>query len=74
VPEVELTAAMLADLPEELLQRLRETTLELNMEVILEVIDRIEAHAPETAEHLRALVQTFQIQRIRKVLKKVEDK
>jgi indole-3-glycerol phosphate synthase len=65
---------MLADLPEELLQRLRETTLELNMEVILEVIDRIEAHAPETAEHLRALVQTFQIQRIRKVLKKVEDK
>ncbi|MGD8883128.1 MAG: response regulator, partial [Desulfobacterales bacterium] len=74
VPEVELTAAMLADLPEELLQRLRETTLELNMEVILEVIDRIEAHAPETAEHLRALVQTFQIQRIREVLKKVEDK
>jgi signal transduction histidine kinase/DNA-binding response OmpR family regulator len=74
VPEVELTAAMLADLPEELLQRLRETTLELNMEVILEVIDRIEAHAPETAEHLRVLVQAFQIQRIREVLKKVEDK
>jgi signal transduction histidine kinase/FixJ family two-component response regulator len=74
VPQVKLTAAMLADLPEELLQRLRETTLELNMEVILEVIDRIEAHVPETAKHLRALVQTFQIQRIRKVLKKVEDK
>jgi len=74
VPEVELTAAMLADLPEELLQQLRETTLELHMEVILEVIDRIEAHAPETAEQLRVLVQAFQIQRIREVLKKVEDK
>jgi hypothetical protein len=38
VPEVELTAAMLADLPAELLQELRETTLTLNREAALEVI------------------------------------
>ena len=72
--QINFTAEMLAGLPPELLQELRDSTLTLNMEVNLEVIDRIEAHAPETAEHLRALVQTFQIQRIREVLKKVEDK
>ena len=55
---------MLADLPEELLQELRETTLVLNMETILEVIDRIEAHAPETAKGLRGMVENFKIGRI----------
>jgi signal transduction histidine kinase/streptogramin lyase/DNA-binding response OmpR family regulator len=70
--EIELTAAMLADLPGELLQELRETTLVLNQEAILEVIDRIEEHAPDTAENLRTLVQNFQMDRIREVLWEVE--
>ena len=36
---------------------------------ILEVIESIEWHAPDTAEHLRALVNNFQIDRIRELLK-----
>ena len=67
-PGINLTAEMLAELPPKLLQDLGETTLVLNMEAILEVIERIEAHAPDTAENLRALVQNFQIDRIREVL------
>jgi len=68
---INLTAEMLAGLPPDLLQKLRETTLLLNMEAILEVIERIEAHAPDTAEHLRAFVQNFQIDRIREMLGEV---
>jgi DNA-binding NarL/FixJ family response regulator len=67
-PGLNLTAEMLAGLPPELLQDLRETTLVLNTDAILVVIEHIEEHAPDTAEHLRALVQTFQIDRIREVL------
>jgi len=74
IGEANLTSAMLAELPEELLQEFRETTLVLNMEAILEVIERIEAHAPETAEHLRVLAQSFQIKRIREVLGEVKGK
>jgi pilus assembly protein TadC len=70
-PGINLTAEMLAGLPPELLQELGEKTLALNMETIMEVIERIEEHAPDTAEHLRALVQTFQIDRIREVLKQL---
>jgi len=55
----ELTAAMLAELPADLLQDLDETTLVANRAVILEVIERIAEHAPETAKHLRAFVQNF---------------
>lgn len=72
--EDELTAAMLADLPEELLQELRETTLVLNMETILEVIDRIEAHAPETAKGLRDMVENFKMVRIQYLLGEVGEK
>jgi signal transduction histidine kinase/CheY-like chemotaxis protein len=68
IDDAELTAAMLAELPPELLKDLDETTLVANREVILEVIDRIREHAPETAEHLRALVQNFEIERIRELL------
>jgi signal transduction histidine kinase/CheY-like chemotaxis protein len=68
IDDAELTAAMLAELPPELLQDLDETTLVANREVILKVIERIAAHAPETAEHLRALVQNFEIERIRELL------
>jgi hypothetical protein len=44
----------------------------LNREAILEVIERIEEHAPDTAENLRALVQNFEIERIRELLNAVE--
>jgi PAS domain S-box-containing protein len=66
-----LTAAMLAELSPKLLKELDETTLVANRESILEVIDRIREHAPETAEHLRALVQNFEIDRIRELLAEV---
>jgi two-component system sensor histidine kinase/response regulator len=68
IDEAELTAAMLAELSPELLKDLDETTLVANREVILKVIDRIREHAPETAEHLRALVQNFEVERIRELL------
>ena len=71
VHEAELTSAMLAELPPELLEALDETTLVANREVILKVIDRIQEHAPETAEHLRVLVQNFEIDRIRELLAEV---
>jgi CheY-like chemotaxis protein len=63
-----LTAAMLAELPPDLLQDLDETTLVANREVILKVVDRIAEHAPGVAENLRALVQNFEIDRIRELL------
>ena len=68
---INLTAEMLAELPPELLQDLGETTLVLNQESILEVIDRIAEHAPDTAACLRALAQNFQIDRIRELLGEV---
>jgi hypothetical protein len=71
IGETELTAAMLAELPPELLKDLDETTLVANREVILKVIERIAAHAPETAEHLRALVLNFEIERIREMLAEI---
>jgi signal transduction histidine kinase/CheY-like chemotaxis protein len=68
----ELTAAMLADLPVAFLQELRETTLVLNQQAILQVIERIAEHSPVTAKNMRSLVQNFQIDRIREVLEEVE--
>jgi hypothetical protein len=68
IDDAELTAAMLAELPPELLRDLDETTLVANREVILKVIERIAEHAPGVAEHLRALVQNFEIERIRELL------
>jgi signal transduction histidine kinase/ligand-binding sensor domain-containing protein/CheY-like chemotaxis protein len=70
-PGINLTAEMLAGLPPDLLQNLRETTLVLNRDAILEVVERVAEHAPDTAENLRALVQNFQIKRIREVLGEV---
>ena len=68
VREVELTAAMLADLPGELLQELREATLALNREAALEVIARIADQAPELAEGLRELVDNYQMARLQELL------
>ena len=58
--EVELTAEMLADLPAELLQELREATKSLDSEAITAVIERIEPLDPDTAKGLRILMDNFQ--------------
>ena len=50
---------------------LDKTTMVLNQAAILEVIDRIQKHAPETAGHLRALAQNFEIERIRELLTEI---
>ena len=72
IDATELTAAMLGELSPELFHDLDKTTLVANREAILEVIERIQKHAPETAEHLRALVQNFEIERIRELLSELE--
>ena len=51
---------MLAELPPELLQELREATLALDREAIFAVIERIEPLAPDTAKGLRILMDNFQ--------------
>jgi CheY-like chemotaxis protein len=68
IGDAELTAAMMAALPPELIKDLDKTTLVANREAILEVIDRVAEYAPETAELLRALVQNFEIERIRELI------
>jgi signal transduction histidine kinase/CheY-like chemotaxis protein len=65
---VDLTQEMLADLPGELLQELREATLALNREASLEVIARSAEHAPDTANDLQKLINSFQIGLIRDLL------
>jgi hypothetical protein len=69
--DVELTAAMLAELPPDLLQELDKTTLVANRGDILEVIARIEDQAPDVADNLRALVQGFEVERIRELLAEI---
>jgi len=68
VRKVELTAAMLADLPDELLQELRQATLALNREAALEVIARIADHAPEVAASPKELVDNYQMVELRDLL------
>jgi signal transduction histidine kinase/FixJ family two-component response regulator len=68
VPEVELTTAMLADLPDELLQELREAILALNREAALKVITRIADQAPEVAAGLKELVDNYQMVELRDLL------
>jgi predicted ATPase/signal transduction histidine kinase/DNA-binding response OmpR family regulator len=65
---INLTPEMLADLPGELLQELRETTLALNREAVLEVIARIADHAPEVAAGLKELVDNYQMVQLRELL------
>ncbi len=71
---VDLTAGMLAGLPPDLRQELAETTLALDREATLAVIERIEEQAPDTAASLRDLVQSFQISRILELLEETEEK
>jgi uncharacterized membrane protein YccC len=72
--EIELSAEMLADLPPELLQALNRTTLVADREATIAVIERIEEDAPETAASLRALVENYQMGRLRELLKEAETK
>ena len=72
VREVEFTAAMLADLPEELLRELQKTSLSLDRQAIFAVIDRIEPLAPDIAKDLRTLLNDYQMGRIRDLLEEVE--
>jgi pilus assembly protein TadC len=63
---------MLADLPTELLQELREATLTLNSEAISAVIERIEPLAPDTAKGLRTLLDDLQMGRLQELLEEVK--
>jgi hypothetical protein len=72
VCEVELTASMLADLPEELLHELREATLALNREAALEIILRIAGRASEVAAGLKGLVDNYQMDELRNLLGEVK--
>jgi hypothetical protein len=72
--EIRLTAGMLADLPPDVRQALDEATLALDSEATLEVIQRIEAQAPETAAGLRILVQDLDMGHIRELLRGTEQK
>jgi signal transduction histidine kinase/ligand-binding sensor domain-containing protein/FixJ family two-component response regulator len=70
--DVDLTAAMLSELPADVLQDLRETTLALDREATLQVIAGIEDQAPDTAAGLRQLVGDFQMGRIQDLLAGLE--
>lgn len=72
--EIELSAEMLADLPPELLQALNRTTLVADREATIAVIERIEEDAPECAASLRALVESYQMGRLRDLMKEAETK
>jgi len=70
VPEVgpELTGEMLSELPPDLLAELRQAILVLDRATMALLIERIEAHAPETAKGLQRLLDGFQLERIRELL------
>jgi hypothetical protein len=70
-PEGDLGAAMVAEIRLGLRQALDQTTLVLDMEATLAVIERIEDAHPETAGLLRKLVEGFQSDRIRQLLEEV---
>ncbi|MGD8264388.1 MAG: response regulator [Desulfobacterales bacterium] len=66
--KINLTIEMLADLPDELLRELRETTLALNREAALEVIARMADQPPEVAAGLKGLVDNYQMVEFRDLL------
>jgi CheY-like chemotaxis protein len=68
-----LEPADLAGLPADLRRQLDRATLALDVEATMDVIRQIEARAPAVAPPLRALVQRFQIDRIRGLLREAED-
>jgi CheY-like chemotaxis protein len=70
--EINLSSEMLAELPPELLQELRETTLALNREAALEVIAHIADQAPEVAAGLKELVDNYQMVELHDLLEDVD--
>lgn len=64
----ELTGEMLSELSPELLAELRQATLMLDRAAMAALIERIKAHAPDTAKGLKRLVDGFQLERIRELL------
>ena len=68
IDEVDLTIDMLAGLPPQLFQELRETSMSLNSEAISAVIERIEPLAPDTAKGLQTLLDDFQMRRLRELI------
>jgi len=73
VSEADLRASRLAELAPELRRELSETTLMLDMEATLAVIQRIEAAAPDVARPLRKLAREFRVQQIRDLLQEAEE-
>ena len=71
--EVELTAEMLADLPEKELHELRGATMALNREAALKVITRIYDQAPEVAAGLKGLVDNYQMSELRNLMGEVKE-
>ena len=67
----ELTAEMLSQLPTELLEELRQATLVLDRAALTGLVERINAHAPDTAKALQTLVQNFQFGRIREMMEEI---
>jgi CheY-like chemotaxis protein len=63
-PAVKITAEMIATLPIEMRQQLREAALQLDVEEIDIMITQIYTVAPEVAESLRELVKSFQFEQI----------
>ena len=64
-----LTVEMLSELPAELLDELRHAILVLDREVPISLIERIKVHATVTAKGLQILVDGFQFERIRDLLR-----
>ena len=60
------------DLPEDLLEDLRENSLSADREAISDVIDRIKPIAPNTAKGLKTLLDNFQIARIHELLEEIK--
>ncbi len=71
--KIHLTAEMLAGLPGELLQELRETTLALNKEAALKVTVRVADRAPEVAAGLREFVDNYQMAELLDLLEEVKE-
>ena len=63
-----LTDKMLSELPPELIAELRHAALVLDRAAMAALIERIKAHAPDTAKGLQRLVDGFQFERIRELI------
>ena len=74
VPETgsELNKKMLSDLPAELLEELRHAIIVLDRSVMADLTISIKVHAPDTAQCLQMLVDSFKLGRIREIVGRME--